>query len=280
MRVAVLGAGGQLGRAVVERARVAGLDVVAMTRADVDIARPLALAQVIGACRPDAVINAAAFARVDEAEDDPVGVFAVNAWAVRDLARLAQLGGFILVHYSTDFVFDGATARPYTEDDAPHPRGVYATSKLVGEWMAAGAPRHYVLRVESLFGGAGAKSSIDGLLAGLRSGRPVRAFADRTVTPSYVDDVADATIALLRGTAPSGVYHCVNTGVATWVDVARELARLTGASPTLIEPVDMAGLALRVPRPLRAALANDKLRAAGIDMPDWRDALSRYLAAG
>lgn len=278
MKLAVLGAAGQLGRAIVAAAHSAGHEVAAWSRTECDITDPVHLGAVIGAFCPEAVINAAAFAQVDEAEDDPITVFAINAWAVRDLARLARRRRFALVHFSTDFVFDGATDRPYVEDDPPHPRGVYATSKLIGEWMAAGAPEHYVLRVESLFGGERAKSSVDGLLAGLRAGRPVRAFADRTVTPSYVGDVAHATVQVLERRAPAGVYHCVNSGVATWLEVAHALARLTGASPALIEPVDMAGLSLRVPRPLRAALSNAKLHAAGIVMPDWRDALSRYLA--
>lgn len=278
MKLAVLGAAGQLGRAIVASARSAGHDVAAWTRAECDITDPVRLGAAIGAFRPEAVLNAAAFAQVDEAEDDPVTVFAINAWAVRDLARLARVWRFALVHFSTDFVFDGVTDRPYVEDDPPHPRGVYATSKLVGEWMAAGAPEHYVLRVESLFGGERAKSSVDGMLAGLRAGRPVRAFADRTVTPSYVGDVAHAALQVLARRAPTGVYHCVNSGVTTWLDVAHELARLTGAAPALIEPVDMAGLSLRVPRPLRAALSNAKLQAAGVAMPDWRDALARHLA--
>ncbi|MBP8273750.1 MAG: NAD(P)-dependent oxidoreductase, partial [Acidobacteria bacterium] len=177
MKIAVLGAGGQLGQVMAQRAARAH-QVTTWTRTELDITRPDALRAALTAAAPDAVINCAAFARVDEAEDAPVEAFAANALALRDLARLSQDLGFTLTHYSTDFVFDGVHIEPHRETDPPNPSGVYATSKLVGEWFAAEAPRHFVLRVESLFGGAGAKSSVDVLLSGLRAGREVRAFAD------------------------------------------------------------------------------------------------------
>lgn len=276
MKLVVLGAAGQLGQVMTAQARRQHT-VVAWTRAEADITKPEVLAAALAAESPDAVINCAAYARVDEAEDEPENVFAINAWAIRDLARLATAQGFALVHYSTDFVFDGLDASPRHETDPVNPRGVYATSKLTGEWFAAETPAHYILRVESLFGGPAAKSSVDVLLNGLRAGREVRAFADRTVTPSFVTDVADATLSLLERRAAHGLYHCVNSGHTTWVDLTHELARLVGRPSSLVTPVNMAGLSMRVPRPLHAALANDKLRAAGIEMPGWQDALARYV---
>lgn len=277
MKVVVLGAGGQLGRAMVRHA-ARGHDVLAWTRGQVDITDPEVLGTALRSATPAAVINCAAFARVDEAEDAPVDAMAANAWALRDLARLARELNFILMHYSTDFVFDGVAPAPWRETDTTNPRGAYAISKLIGEWFAADAPRHYVLRVESLFGGEAAKSSVDVLLSGLRAGHEVRAFADRTVSPSFVDDVARASVEMLERGVPFGLYHCVNTGSATWLELTHELARLAGVSGPTITPVNMAGLAMRVPRPLHAALSNDKLRAAGIDMPTWQDALARYVS--
>lgn len=277
MKIVVLGAGGQLGQVVTALARTRH-DVTAWTRSELDITQPGALERALTQAAPDAVINCAAYARVDEAEDEPANVFAINAWALRDLARLSSAAGFALVHYSTDFVFDGIDEAPRTEADRTNPRGIYATSKLVGEWMAAETQKHYVLRVESLFGGPGAKSSVDALLNGLLAQREVRAFADRTVSPSFVDDVAHASLALLEQQLPYGLYHCVNSGCTRWTDVARELARLTNRSPSLVIPVNMADLTLKVPRPLFAALSNDKLVAAGVPMPTWQDALARYVS--
>jgi dTDP-4-dehydrorhamnose reductase len=155
---------------------------------------------------------------------------------------------------------------------------VYAQSKLVGEWFAAGTARHYVLRVESLFGGSAARSSIDRIIDALRGGRPARVFADRVVSPSYVEDVAAATEALLDRAAPFGLYHCVNSGHATWLDVGREIARVLGAVEGLLQPVSVASVPLRARRPAFAALSNEKLRRLGIDMPSWQDAIGRHVA--
>jgi dTDP-4-dehydrorhamnose reductase len=276
--VLVTGAAGQLGRTVAQRF---GLhhDVVACDRATLDITQADAVRETARRARADVIINCAAYNDVDGAEDNVPHALAINSWAVRTLARAARDTGATLVHYSTDFVFDGTAAEPYAETAAPAPRGTYATSKLFGEWFAADAPFHYVLRVESLFGGPAAKSSVDHLLAGILAGRPARAFADRSVSPSFVDDVADATRELVERRAPYGLYHCVNTGWTNWVDLAHQLAALAGRPDAAIVPSNMADARLRVPRPLFAALSNDKLRQAGVTMPSWQDALARYVPA-
>lgn len=276
LKIAVLGATGQLG-GVMLAAAARRHDAVGFVRRDVDITDDAALARVLKAARPDCIINCAAFSAVDAAEDAPADAMAVNAIAPRALARIAADLDATLVHYSTDFVFDGTAAGPNTEDRAPHPSGVYATSKLIGEWFAAEAARHYVLRVESLFGGAAPKSSVDGLLDGILNGHEVTAFSDRTVSPSFVVDVAEATLAVVERRIPYGLYHCVNTGTTTWAELARELARLAGRPDAAIATTRMADLTMRVRRPLNAALANDKLRAAGVAMPTWQNALERHV---
>jgi dTDP-4-dehydrorhamnose reductase len=278
MKVVVLGAAGQLGRVTADR--WAGEHAVtALTRREVDLADAAALERTLDALAPELILNCAAYNDVDGAEDAPAVAFAVNALAVRSLAAVAARTGATLVHYSTDFVFDGVDrATPYTEDDAARPQSVYGTSKLVGEWLAATAPRAYVLRVESLFGGVYVRSSVDKLIAGLEKGEPLRVFADRTLTPSYVADVVEATCRLVETGAPSGLYHCVNSGVTNWLELAEELARLTGrADHARLEPVPFASVPLKAKRPQYCALSNAKLRAAGVEMPEWRDALRRYL---
>jgi dTDP-4-dehydrorhamnose reductase len=193
-------------------------------------------------------------------------------------ARAAAAVDATLVHFSTDFVFDGEATRPYTETDQPNPKGTYAASKLLGEWLALGATRAYVLRVESLFGGPKAKSSVDLLLGAIRAGTEARAFVDRVVSPSYAEDVVTATAALLERRAPAGLYHCVNSGHATWLALARVLAELVGRPGAPITPIEMKALRLKAPRPLFAALSNAKLERAGVPMPAWQDALRRYVA--
>lgn len=276
MKIVVLGAAGQLGGAMLDAA-TARHTAIGLRRADADIADHAALSRALESHSPDCIINCAAFSAVDAAEDAPVEALGTNAMAVRSLARIADTLGATLVHYSTDFVFDGNDAGLNTEDRAPNPSGVYATSKLIGEWFAAGAARHYIFRVESLFGGATPKSSVDALLDGILGGRDVTAFSDRTVSPSYVVDVAAATLAAVETRIPYGTYHCVNSGSTTWDALTRELARLASRPGAVINTARMADLQMRVRRPLNAAMSNEKLRAAGIAMPTWQDALARHV---
>lgn len=278
-RVIVTGASGHLARAV---AAVFGRDwdLNALARAALDITDDHAVSEAVGAIRPDVVINCAAYNDVDGAESDPVRALNVNAFAPRGLARAADAAGATLVHYSSDFVFDGTAARPYVETDQPNPQSVYAASKLLGEWFALEARSSVVLRVESLFGPpdaeGGRRGSLDTLVAGIEEGTEVPVFVDRTVSPSYVLDVAEATRALLDGGAASGLYHCVNPGPCTWYDIGAEIARLLG-KPANLRPVTLESVSLRARRPKYSALENARLKAAGIPMPAWQDALARYL---
>jgi dTDP-4-dehydrorhamnose reductase len=274
-RVVVTGAAGQLGSTIAARF-ADSCQVFPLTHATLDIADERAVMERVQALRPDAIVNCAAYNAVDRAEEAPADALSGNALGVRALMRAAQKTGAVLVHYSTDFVFDGNVDRPYTEEDPPHPLSVYGMSKLVGEWLALEAPGAYVLRVESLFGGYPAKSSIDRILVNVENGEPVNAFMDRTVTPSYVTDVASATEAILRQRPAPGVYHCVNSGVATWVAIAEEAARLLGLAAEIV-PTASEALKLPARRPRYCALSNQKLAAAGIRMPDWQEALARYV---
>jgi len=277
MRILVTGAAGQLGSTIA--GDFAGrASVLPVTRKMLDIGDSALVEAFIAREHPDAVINCAAYNDVDGAEDHPADAIRVNAIAVRALARGAAAAGAVFVHYGTDFVFDGnAEGRPYAEDEEPAPQSVYACSKLLGEWFAADCPRHYVLRVESLFGGAQRRGSVDRIVDAIRKGESARVFVDRTVTPSYVKDVADATWRLIETGAPSGVYHCVNTGVTTWFELAKEIGRLLGVEPDLV-PVKVADVQMKARRPQYAALSNDKLARAGFQMPAWQDALRRYLS--
>jgi dTDP-4-dehydrorhamnose reductase len=275
MRILVLGGTGQLGGAMVQRL-ASGHEVMHPTSSELDLASGPRVHSMVANLRPEVIVNCAAYNDVDRAEDEPVAALAVNAWGPRQLARAAADTGATLVHFGTDFVFDGRASQPYTETDPPRPQSTYAISKLCGEWFVREWPRHYILRVESLFGGARAKGSVEYLLSAILAGREARAFSDRVVSPSYVDDVTEATAALIERQAPFGLYHCVNTGSATWLELAHELARLTGRADATITPVAVADAQLRAPRPTYAALSNEKLRAAGIDMPTWQDALRRY----
>ena len=278
----VTGASGQLADAVL--AAFGDWNITAHARAALDITDIDAVRRAAERLSPDLIVNCAAFNRVDDAESRPADAFAVNAFAVRTLARAAEACGAMLVHYGSDFVFaglDGPDTPPYDESIPPSPRSVYAASKLVGDWFALEYPRGFVLRVESLFGvpadWQGRRGSFDAIIDGLEAGREVPVFTDRIVSPSYIVDVAAATRHLVETGAAPGLYHCVNSGHASWQGVAIEAARQLGVTPHL-KPMTMADVPMAAARPRFCALSNRKLAAAGFEMPAWQDALSRWLA--
>ena len=273
LRCVVVGAGGQLGQVLVRELRKPGHEVVALTRAALDVTQRVVVLDKVARLRPEVIVNATAFG-VDASEDDPKMALAVNAFAVRTLADVARACDAALVQYSSDFVFDGTATAPYRETDRPNPLSVYGATKLLGEIYAPGAPRHYVLRVESLFGIPGGKGTIDKMVAEARLGRTITSFYDRKVSPVHVDDVAAATRRLVEKKAASGVYHCVNSGFATWHEIALEIVRLTASASNVI-PASIERSGMRVSRPLFSALSNEKLANAGIDLPPWQTALDR-----
>jgi dTDP-4-dehydrorhamnose reductase len=277
-RVLVTGANGQLAGFVIQA--FADREVIAHTRQSLDVTDPGVVARTVAAIAPDVIVNCAAFNDVDGAESRAVDALSINAFAVRSLARAADAAGAILVHYSTDFVFNSESREPHSEDLRPRPRGVYASSKLLGEWFAMMSSRAYVLRVESLFGSAsdwtGRRGTLDHIVDGLLQGREVKVFTDRIVSPSYSKDVAAATRHLVLSGAAPGVYHCVNDGHGSWHEVAAEAARMLNV-PARLVPIMVDQLPLRVPRPRYCALSTKKLAAAGFVMPTWQDGLRRWL---
>lgn len=279
MRIVVIGARGQLGAVMVEEC-ARHHDVVAFDRAGLDVTDPAAVLAAVTDARPDAVVNCAGYNAVDAAEIHAVEALAVNGLAVRSMGRAAAAVGATLVHFSSDFVFDGFASTPMTESDRPNPRSVYAVSKLLGEWFALDGLSAYVLRVESLFGeapGVRPKGSAAGIVTALREGRAPKVFDDRTVSPTYVPDAARATRLLLERRPASGIYHCVNSGHGSWLEFAAEAARLLGVPP-VFDVVHFADVQLPAARPQYCALSNEKLVATGIAMPSWQNALARYLS--
>jgi dTDP-4-dehydrorhamnose reductase len=207
--------------------------------------------------------------------------FAINAHGPSLLAEAADTLQATLVHYSTDFVFDGETNRPYSESDPVNPLSVYGASKKAGEDAVRQTRRHYILRLESLFGGtglAGHRATVDFLIDSIVTGGTVRVVADRTVTPSYTPDVVGATLALIERPDDDGygTYHCVNSGSTTWLELTEEIARELSL-PARIETLAASDLKTRARRPRNCALSNAKLMALGIDMPTWQLAIGRHV---
>ena len=276
----IVGAAGQLGQ-VAAATFPASWPTVAWTRHDLDLADGTRVMRAISDLRPAAIVNCAAYNEVDEAEEQAVTALEGNAFAVRSLARAAAATGATLVHYSTDFVFDGEANAPYREDDRPNPRSVYAASKLLGEWFAAEAPRHYVLRVESLFGGlTRQKGSLDKIIDTDR-GRPAGACVHRSRR------VAQLRVGCGRGDGVAAARHrpaaasiTASTAGRRRGSTSRAKCGVARARRQPSKPITMKDARLRAPRPRYCALSNDKLRAAGIRHADLAGCASaRALAA-
>lgn len=283
MRYAVLGAAGQLGRDLCPRL---GGEVFALSRTDapaIDLARPDSLRAIFDKAGPDVVINCAAYNLVDRAESEPQDAFAVNAWGVRELARLCREHDCLLVHFSTDYVFgiDSSRRQPWTENDAPGPVSVYGLSKLAGEYFVrATCPRHMVIRTCGLYGvwGSGGKGGnfVETMLRVAGQGKPLRVVDDQFCTPSYTVDVAETTLALLQK-QQSGLYHVTNSGSCSWHELARTIFELSGTQANLT-PIPSKDYPSPARRPAYSVLDHAALRELGIPSPrSWRDALAAYL---
>lgn len=281
MKTAVLGAAGQLGRDFCPR--LAG-EVVPLTRAQADLTQPDAVRDALAELCPDVVVNCAAYNFVDKAEAEPQAAFAVNAFAVRDLALICRDLDCVLVQFSSDYVFglDAARRTPYLEDDAPGPVSAYGTSKLAGEYFVrALCPKHFVLRTCGLYGvhGSGGKGGnfVETMLRLAGQGKPLRVVHDQTCTPSYTVDVA-VTAAALIATGRYGLYHLTNGGGCTWYEFAAAIFEWAGVRAD-VTPITSAEFGAAARRPAYSVLSPAELEKAGVMAPrPWRQALAAYLA--
>jgi len=271
----VVGSAGQLGRELV--ALLGGEVVWAGDLGEIDATDPAAVTALLARERPDVVFNATAYNRVDAAESEPLAAFAVNAAAPHFLARAARDAGALLVHYSTDYVFDGTASRPYREDDAPHPLGVYGASKLAGEHLAAAAgAEHLVVRTSGVLGRGGSEqkggSFVERIVAKARAGEPLRVVADQVFAPTCAADLAQASIALLRAGA-RGLFHVTNAGACSWHELAQAALALAGLEAH-VERISIADLRLPARRPRYSALSCEKYLGLGLPpLRPWREAL-------
>jgi dTDP-4-dehydrorhamnose reductase len=282
MRIAVLGAAGQLGRDLCPRLAALG-EVVPLTRADIDLAGPEEIVPVVASLRPDVFVNCAAYNFVDKAETDWEPAFKVNHFGVNFLALACREAGSKLVHFSTDYVFgaDDHRARPYEEDALPGPLSYYGNSKLAGErFVFDKSPWNLVVRTCGLYGvwGSGGKGGnfVETMLRLAGQGKPLRVVHDQRCTPSYTADVADATVRLIARGA-TGLFHVVNSGDCTWFEFAAEIFRQTGMKPDLT-PITSEEFAAPARRPAYSGLSTAKLAGVlGAPLRPWQEALAAYL---
>ncbi|MBM3290448.1 MAG: dTDP-4-dehydrorhamnose reductase [Candidatus Hydrogenedentes bacterium] len=275
MRVLIFGAGGQLGRDLL-RVFQADHTVIGLTHSQVNIVEGEAVRLAFHDARPDLVLNAAAYTDVEKAEEDERGAFHVNANGAQRVAEAAAAIEAPVVYFSTDFVFDGTKRAPYTPEDWPSPRGVYARSKLRGEENTRwGNPQSFVVRTAWLYG-PGGNNFVEKILNGARTRASLRVVDDEIGSPTYTRDLAAAALALVK-TKAYGIYHAVNAGSCSRYEFARAIVEEAGLD-TPVEPCSASEYPMKAARPAYSVLSNGKIEAAaGIVMPAWRDALARYM---
>jgi dTDP-4-dehydrorhamnose reductase len=265
MRLLVTGAGGMLGREVVDHASGACEAVVGCDRAALDVGDAAAVSAVVGEVRPDAIVNCAAFTAVDRCETEVDTAYRVNRDGVAYLAAAAQRVGARVVHVSTDYVFDGTKATGYVETDAPNPQSVYGASKLAGEaaLFAALPDGSLVVRTAWVFGQHGA-NMVKTVLRVKDTSPTLRFVDDQRGSPTSAADLAQVLVRL-AGSTVTGVVHATNAGAVSWFEFVREILRQCGDDPGRVEPISSADLdpPRPAPRPANSVLDNRTLRALG-----------------
>jgi dTDP-4-dehydrorhamnose reductase len=272
LRILLTGRNGQVGSEL-ERALPALGDLVAVDRGTLDLSDPAVIRRVVERERPSVIVNAAAYTAVDKAESERDAATSVNARAPGVLAAEARRLGALLVHYSTDYVFDGEKRSPYAEQDAPNPLSHYARSKLDGERaIVASGARHLILRTSWVYG-ARAANFYQIIARKAAAGEPMRMVVDQTSVPTPSAFVAEHTVALLRRRA-TGLLHLVPSGEATRYEFAREVVRGLG-SKSQVEPARTADFPSAATRPVYSVLDNRAAAIAlGHALPDWKNLLT------
>lgn len=289
MNILLTGINGQVGWEL--RRSLAPLGhVVAVDRKELDLADPEAIRAKVRAISPKLIVNPAAYTAVDRAEHEPDQARAINAIAPGVLAEAAKSCGAILVHFSTDYVFDGSKAEPYLEDDAPNPLNVYGATKLAGEQaIRASGARHLILRTSWVYGMRGHNFLLT-MQRLMRERDEIKVVDDQVGAPTWSRLIAEATALILaqclspaRGAdrpEPWGTYHLTCAGETSWFGFAKAIAELGGYSMRL-KPISTAEYPTPARRPANSRLDNGKLaRTFGIRLPHWREALNLCLQTG
>jgi dTDP-4-dehydrorhamnose reductase len=285
MKIAVIGADGQLGTDVVSAFATTGDEVVALTHSDIELADKDSVSNCLRSSQPNFIVNTAAMHHLDKCEQDPAKAFAVNGIGARNLALTAKEIGAKLLHVSTDYVFDGEKRTPYEESDAPRPLNVYGNTKLSGEYFVRSTIKeHFVLRTSAVYGknpcrAKGGLNFIQIMLKLARERGEVRVVDDEFVSPTSTKDIANQIAALSRSDA-HGLYHGTAEGCCSWHAFAAEIFKLAGVKVNLL----VAGpneFPIKVPRPKYSVLENRALKEHGLNVfRPWQQGVSEYLSSG
>ena len=281
MKIVIIGADGQLGHdlcRVIDRS-----EQIPLTIKDIDITDREQCEKVLTKASPQIVINTAAYNKVDEAETNPDEAFKVNAEGAKNVALSCKKLGAVMVHFSTDYVFDGTKTVPYIETDLPDPRSAYGKSKLAGETLVRGSlEKYFMIRTAGLFGiagclGKGGGNFVESILRQAQAGKEIKVVDDEVFSPTYTLDLAQKLNELVR-TDHFGLYHLTNAGQCSWHEFAEKIMEYSGIKTKLIR-IKVAELKALASRPKYSVLDNYNLRKIGLkDLRPWPEALKDYLA--
>ena len=281
MRIALLGSSGMLGFKMAEVLKARGHELLTPPRSEVDLNRPHTIENFFNSKTFDTLINCAGFTRVDACEEAAKFsmVMNVNGTSVGWLAKLCKKTGRILVHFSTDYVFDGKKGEPYRETDEPDPLNIYGKTKWQGEKLIrAEDPFHYLIRASWVYG-PGGNNFVDTMLSLLRSRPKVEVVRDQVGAPTYTGDLAVFVLELLEKKAESGLYHFANEGSTSWYLFAKEIQDQTGLQSCDIAPVYSDTVFRPALRPANSRFDLSKaVKAVGHPCRPWEAALDEYLA--
>jgi dTDP-4-dehydrorhamnose reductase len=282
MKVAVIGANGQLGSDVYRAFQNNVDNVVALNHDAFEVSDLKVVDSVMHDLTPDLVVNTAAMHNVETCEEDPAKAFLVNGVGARNLAQVSNDMGYTLMHISTDYVFDGAKQAPYTEEDCPNPLNVYGNTKLSGElFVRTIAKKYFILRVSGLYGmnpcrAKGGLNFVTLMLKLAKERDELRVVDDEILTPTYTNDIAHQIVHLSQCT-DYGLYHVTDQEACSWYEFARKIFEFTNASVRL-SVADPGEFPAKVSRPKYSVLENKALQSVKLDiMPHWSVGLKRYL---
>ena len=281
MKLFITGSLGQVGRALLEDGAQRGHDCVGFDLPELDVTDASAMAEAIAREKPDWVFHCAAATKVDTCETEQDWARILNGEAPGYVAAACKAVGAGLVHFSTDFIFDGSKGAHYVEDDEPAPLSVYGSTKLLGEERvaSAGLERWHVLRTQWVYGPIG-RNFPAAILARAESGQPLKVVDDQVGQPTYAPHLAAMGLDLIEKSAPAGVYHSANVGEMSWHDFACEVLKSSGHGELEVARCSSEELAQPATRPKYSVLDTSKLRAAlGRELPTVQDGLRAYFAA-
>jgi dTDP-4-dehydrorhamnose reductase len=284
MKIAVIGADGQLGVDVASAFTCNGDDVSSLTHSDIELSDLDSVSHRLKELRPQVVVNTAAMHHVENCEQDAPKAFAVNGLGARNLSLISREIKATLIHVSTDYVFDGTKGKPYIEDDAPRPLNVYGNTKLAGEYFVRGmSEKHFVLRTSAIYGKnpCRAKAGLNFVELMLKLARErgrVRVVNNEFVSPTRTTEIAQQMVAISRSDA-YGLYHASAEGSCSWHEFAAEIFRLTNTKVRL----EVAGpdeFPAKVPRPMYSVLENQALKRRSLNVfTHWQEGLREYLSS-